>query len=193
MYLVVVAETALFQLLDVVLIEAHHHVLIVAVEYHTLSRAAVFQYHALCARLIVAFLFSFYDNFIYSSHSYVERVFAVALHVVVVDVCAAVSQVDVILHISAPGRAIFGFLISAFQYHVCTIVRGIGECLLGGLVVILTSVPVRYCFLGSLQILWQIDLEELGSILHVIDTANETSDATETLGIFHFSFCVAVD
>ena len=154
-----------------------------AVEHHVLSRRTVFQYDAFCARLFVAFLLGFHDDFVHTLHGDVEGIAAVALHIIVVQVGSTVAQVDVVSHVGILGNAVLFFLVLAFQNHVGAVGRGIGECLGSALVVVFPVVPGARTALAGLKVFRQIELEEFSSFrVHVVDTSCHARDIAEACG-----------
>ncbi len=162
-YLVYVATAALGEFLYLVLIEAHHHIVVVCIELASLACSLECQDYAFGTRLGVACFLCFYLDLVYIVDGDVEGVLAVALHVIVVHVGSAVAQVYVICYIGGALVAAFGVGIATVQHEVCALFGGIGEYLWGALAVIFALVPCRAHgsadgILGLLQVLGQVKL-----------------------------------
>ena len=113
--LIEIAFTSSFQLLDIFLIEAHYHVLIVTVECHILTSSTIFQNHAFGTWLICSWFFlGFYDDFIYTCYCDVVGVFAVTLYIIVVFIFSTVAQMNIVGNVGTSGSTVFGFFILTF-------------------------------------------------------------------------------
>ena len=114
--LIEIAFICSFQRLDIFLIEAHDHVLVVTVECHVLTCRSIFQNHTFGTWLqFLSFFFCcFYDDFIYTCYCNVVGVFAVTLYIIVVFISSTVAQMNIVGNIGTFGCTAFVFFILTF-------------------------------------------------------------------------------